>query len=379
MAAQAELRALSRQEAHRLRLQAQGLGVGRSGALVDVVREAGAIQAQDRLAETVAIGVRSSGLSAELVGHARNVDRSLARSWLMRGTLHLVPAEDLRWMLEVLGERIDAKALKRRQDLGISTDDHERVLEFLRAELAVRGPMTRPEIAEALRSAGLPWEGQATPHLMRTATLLGIMCYGPDRDGESTHVLIGDWLPDGFQPSDPGAELARRYFSAYGPSTAPDYRWWSGLPASDARRGMQSITDELIEIVIDGRSMWMSRDAAARVDKVLEQEDQVLRVLGPFDPYVLGYAKRDLLVPAPYLKRINAGGGMIRSCVLIDGRLVGTWERRRRSHSMTVTVTAFELLSDDALQQMDSEFGEIGRFLGTEITWSVQFDDQDDQ
>ena len=379
MAAQAELRALSRQEAHRLRLQAQGLGVGRSDALVDVVREAGAIQAQDRLAETVAIGVRSSGLSAELVGKARNVDRSLARSWLMRGTLHLVPAEDLRWMLEVLGERIDAKALKRRQDLGISTDDHERVLVFLRAELAVRGPMTRPEIAEALRSAGLPWEGQATPHLMRTASLLGIMCYGPDRDGESTHVLIDDWLPDGFQPSDPCAELARRYFSAYGPATAPDYRWWSGLPASDARRGMQSITDELIEIVIDGRSMWMTRDAAARVDEVLEQKDQVLRVLGPFDPYVLGYAKRDLLVPAPYLKRINAGGGMIRSCVLIDGRLVGTWERRRRSHSMTVTVTAFELLSDDALQQLDSEFREIGRFLGTEITWSVQFDDQDDQ
>ena len=379
MAAQAELRALSRQEAHRLRLQAQGLGVGRSDALVDVVREAGAIQAQDRLAETVAIGVRSSGLSAELVGHARNVDRSLARSWLMRGTLHLVPAEDLRWMLEVLGERIDAKALKRRQDLGISTDDHERVLEFLRAELAVRGPMTRPEIAEALRSAGLPWEGQATPHLMRTASLLGIMCYGPDRDGESTHVLIDDWLSDGSQQSDPCAELARRYFSAYGPSTAPDYRWWSGLPASDARRGMQSITDELIEIVIDGRSMWMTRDAAARVDEVLEQKDQVLRVLGPFDPYVLGYAKRDLLVPAPYLKRINAGGGMIRSCVLIDGRLVGTWERRRRSHSMTVTVTAFEPLSDDALQQMDGEFGEIGRFLGTETTWSVQFDDQDDQ
>ena len=379
MAAQAELRALSRQEAHRLRLQAQGLGVGRSDALVDVVREAGAIQAQDRLAEIVAIGVRSSGLSAELVGKARNVDRTLARSWLMRGTLHLVPAEDLRWMLEVLGERIDAKALKRRQDLGISTDDHERVLEFLRAELAVRGPMTRPEIAEALRSAGLPWEGQATPHLMRTASLLGIMCYGPDRDGESTHVLIDDWLPDGFQPSDPCAELARRYFSAYGPSTAPDYRWWSGLPASDARRSMQSITDELIEIAVDGRSMWMTRDAAASIDEVLDQKDQVLRVLGPFDPYVLGYAKRDLLVPAPYLKRINAGGGMIRSCVLIDGRLVGTWERRRRSHSMTVTVTAFEPLSDDALQQMDSEFGEIGRFLGTEITWSVQFDDQDDQ
>ena len=74
------------------------------------------------------------------------------------------------------------------------------------------------------------------------------------------------------------------------------------------------------------------------------------------------------------LKRINAGGGMIRSCVLIDGRLAGTWDRKRRSRELSVTVTAFEALSDEAQSQLDAEFAEIGRFLGTEVNWTLALD-----
>ena len=362
---------LSRHDAHRLRLHAQGLGAQRSETVSETARSAGAIQAQDRLGEQLGVGTRSTNLTAADVDQARLADRTVVRNWLMRGTLHLVPAEDLRWMLDLLGEAMDAKAHKRRRDLGISDDDHANVLEFLRTELAVKGPMTRSEIGEALRSAGLPWEGQATPHLLRTASLLGVACFGPDRDGDTTHVLIDDWLPQTDPPPDPGAELARRYFAAYGPATQSDFRWWSGLPAADARGAMQAIAHDLAEVNVEGQSMWMMPDAVAKIDEVLAGPRDVLRVLGPFDPYVLGYAKRDLDVPAHLLKRINAGGGMIRSCVLIDGRLVGTWDRKRRARGLTVKVTCFEELSDDAQAQLDDEFREIARFLETDIKRSL--------
>ena len=364
----------SRQDAHRLRLHAQRLGVPRGDSVPDTVRAAAAIQAQDRLGELLGVGIRSNSLTAEDVDEARLSDRTVVRNWLMRGTLHLVPSEDLRWMLDLLGEAMDAKALKRRADLGISDDDHANVLDFLRKELAVNGPMTRAEIGEAFRSAGLPSDGQATPHLLRTASLLGVICFGPDRDGEATHVLIDDWLPERAPPSDPAAELARRYFAAYGPAAPSDFRWWTGLPAVDARQAMQSIAAELAEVDVEGQSMWMSPEAAARIDEVLGDRRDVLRVLGPFDPYILGYAKRDLDVPDHLLKRINAGGGMIRSCVLIDGRLVGTWDRKRRARGLSVTVTAFEPLSEDAQSQLGTEFAEIARFLGSEINWSLNPD-----
>ncbi len=366
--------ALTRREAYRLRLHAQLLGAQRGAGVADTVRSAAAIQAQDRLGEQLGVGVRSTGLTAADVDHARLVDRSIVRNWLMRGTLHLVPSEDLRWMLDLLGEAMDAKALKRRADLGISDDDHGKVLKFLRKQLAANGPMTRAEIGDAFRSAGLPSDGQATPHLLRTTSLLGVSCFGPNRDGEATHVLIDDWLPRADPPPDPGAELARRYFAAYGPATQSDFRWWSGLPAADSRRCLQAAAEDLTEVKVDGQTMWMSHTGAARLNDVLHGPQGVLRALGPFDPYIVGYAKRDLDVPDHLLKRVNAGGGMLRPCVLIDGRLVGTWDRKRRARGLIVKVTCFEELSESAQAQLEAEFAEIGRFLDAEISWSLQPD-----
>ena len=365
---------LTRPEAHRLRLHAQLLGGQRGAGVADTVRSAAAIQAQDRLGEQLGIGARSTGLTAADVDHARLVDRSIVRNWLMRGTLHLVPSEDLRWMLDLLGEAMDARALKRRADLGISDDDHGKVLKFLREKLAANGPMTRAEIGDAFRSAGLPSDGQATPHLLRTTSLLGVSCFGPNRDGEATHVLIDDWLPTADPPPDPGAELARRYFAAYGPATQSDFRWWSGLPAADTRRCLHAAAEDLTEVNVDGQSMWMSHTGAAQLNDVLHGPQGVVRVLGPFDPYIVGYAKRDLDVPDHLLKRVNAGGGMLRPCVLIDGRLVGTWDRKRRARGLTVGITCFEELSESAQAQLEAEFAEIGRFLDAEISWSLQPD-----
>ena len=365
---------LTRRDAHRLRLHAQQLGVQRGDSVTGTVRSAAAIQAQDRLGEHLGVGVRSTGLTAAQIDHARLVERSVVRNWLMRGTLHLVPSDDLRWMHDLLGEAMDAKALKRRADLGISDDDHANVLDCLRRELSAKGPMTRSEIGEAFRSAGLPAEGQATPHLLRTASLLGLICFGPERGGETTHILIDDWLPESDQPPDPGAELARRYFDAYGPASQSDFRWWTGLPAADVRRCLQAASQNLTEVNVDGQSMWMSREGVERTGEALGGPQHVLRALGPFDPYIVGYAKRDLDVPDHILKRVNAGGGMLRPCVLIDGRLVATWDRRRRARRLTVQVMCFEELSDDAHAQLEAEFLEIGRFLETEINWSVTLD-----
>ncbi len=366
---------LSWSDARRLRIQAQGLGFERAADVESAVRAAGAIQAQDRLGMLLGVGTRSVGLTAADVDHARNVERSVVRSWLMRGTLHLVAGSDFRWMLGLLGEKMDAKALKRRADLGISADDHARVLELFRRHLAGGGTIVRSEIPGALEAAGLPAAGQAPRHLLRTASMLGVICFGADRDDDEAHVLIDEWLPDpGLEPSDPAAELARRYFAAYGPATAADFRWWTGLPAADTRRGFEAVAGELAEVSVEGTAMWMTSEAAAQTEQVLAAPDHRVRVAGPFDPYLLGYAKRELGVAGSLLKRINAGGGMIRSCVLIDGRLVGTWDRKRRARGLAVTVTAFEALSDEAQSQLDAEFAEIGRFLGTEINWSLALD-----
>ncbi|MFI7296680.1 hypothetical protein [Streptomyces sp. NPDC050121] len=77
----------------------------------------------------------------------------------------------------------------------------------------------RAELTERLTTLGIPPDGQAPFYLIRHAALTGILCHGPQRAGEATHVLLDDWLPSTgrfrWEGDDALAELARRYLAAH--------------------------------------------------------------------------------------------------------------------------------------------------------------------
>ena len=172
--------------------------------------------------------------------------------------------------------------------------------------LEERGALTRRQITEEWEAHGLPGEGQAVPHLLRRASMEGIICFGPTVNGKATHVLLDSWLDDDLsQVADPGAELVRRYLSAYGSVTPEDYGTWSGLPVAEVRRGFASIEDELLKVEVDGTPMWMPRTRARLLDEVTADERPAIKMLGAFDPYLLGYRTRDLGVGPELLKRVH--------------------------------------------------------------------------
>src|SRR5690348_15779445 len=86
---------------HAQRLTRQHPDLGTS--VVHLVKELGGLQAQDLRAATLAIRVRSAGLVAADVEHARLQERSVIRTWGLRGTLHLLATEDLSWLLPLIG------------------------------------------------------------------------------------------------------------------------------------------------------------------------------------------------------------------------------------------------------------------------------------
>ena len=217
------------------------LGARRAGGVAELARSIGAVQAQDAMGEVLAVRARSDHLTAADVHRERVESRSVVRTWLMRGTLHLVPSADIRWMLDLLGTQMDRKALKRRANLGVTPDIYADAMTLIGRELAGEA-LTRAQIIERFREAGLPWEGQVVPHLLRSASLTGLICFGPLADGDDTHVLLDEWLPERTaDPPNPAAELARRFFGAYGPATPSDFRTWTGLAAADARAGIDAI------------------------------------------------------------------------------------------------------------------------------------------
>ena len=354
----------------RLRLAAQLLDARATVGAADVVRRVGAVQAQDTMAEALAVRVRTSGVTRAGVKSERVDKRSVVRTWAMRGTLHLLPAEDVHWILRLVGPTMVRKARRRHIELGLTDEVYSRAVAVLRRALGDGVPLTRRQIAELWVGHGLPSEGQAVPHLLSRASMEGVICFGPTVRGTAAHVLLDSWL-GGTQSgvADPNAELARRYVSAYAPTTPEDYGAWSGLPMGDARSAFESISGELILVDVDGKPNWIPAARAHLLDETARISSPCVKMLGAFDPYLLGYRVRELGIGADLLRRVHPGGGIIRPVILVDGRAVATWTRKSAGRKLTITVDPFQPLSRETRAGIDREVRDIGRSLDVEAAW----------
>ncbi|MEV4410375.1 winged helix DNA-binding domain-containing protein [Catellatospora sp. NPDC049609] len=343
-----------------LRARAQAIGGGvRLGSAAAVVERVFAVQAQDATAAELGVRARSRGLTAEDVRRAYEDDRSILRGWFMRGTLHTIPGSDARWVLRLLGPRVIAATASRYRQLGLDDDLRERADRHLARALSAHGPLTRAELAEHLAKLGVDPAGQAPYHLIRHATLSGLACHGPRRAGETTYVLLDDWLPErgGEQPSpqDAAAELARRYLRAYAPAGVADFATWSGLPVTAARRAWAQQAG--LRVRPDGSAVL---DEAAGEVPGADAAD--VRLLPAYDDYLTGYRSRDAVVDTAYQQRVFPGGGVIRPAVAVDGLAVGTWARHG---ARGVRVDAFAALPPEVQAGIEAEAADVTRFLRT--------------
>ena len=361
-----------------LRLRAQRLTTQQPDEVLNVaqvVKEVCGIQAQDAFAATLAVRSRSVGLVVTDVEKARVHERTIVRTWGPRGTLHILASDDIGWLLPLLGPVFVAGDRRRREELGLSEDICVKSMRIIRNVLASQGPLTRAELIERLATNGIHLEGQARPHLLARAALDGLLCFGPDRGAEPTYVLLNDWIDQVHSgnslPEDEAyAELTRRYLSAYGPATPGDQAAWSGLPLSKTRSAWQRIEDELLEVETTSSPAWMLKSKAARLDE-LPAPTPIVHLLPRFDIYLLGYQKRDLVVPSQYAKRINAGGGIVHPTVLVDGRIVGTWKCKREKNHLALMVEPFEQLAPGIDVELEAEVEDIARFLGVSVGMEV--------
>jgi winged helix DNA-binding protein len=320
-----------------------------------VVTQLLAVQAQDLRAARLALRARSEGLSAAAVDAALTDERSLVVAWLGRGTLHLVGREDYPWLLALTAPgRLAANARRLGQE-GVSPDDAQRALAIVERALADDGPLTRPELAERIAARGIRTEGQATPHLLMLAALRGIAILGPVRADGHAFALVRDWLGGDPPPVDRDAalaELARRYLRGHGPADAADLATWAGLPLRDARAGLAAIASELAE-----RSDGLA-DLAPRAAPPATIPP---RLLGAFDPYLLGWKDRSFAVPARYARRMHPGGGIVRATATVDGLAVGTWTLPGGK----VDLDLFTRVDKTGTAALRAEAADVERFVAT--------------
>jgi hypothetical protein len=303
-------------------------------------------------------------LTAADVDAARTEDRSLLRAWMMRKTVHLIPSEDAGWLLPLFSDQIVRWSRKRLTDFGLDRAGQDRALAVLHRAVTEHGPLTRPELVERLSEAGFSTANEIKVHLWLLATLDGELCLGPDRGGQTCLVRTHDWIGE-LEPrprEDSLAELARHYLRGYGPASERDLVRWAGLPLRDGRIGLERIAGELQQVGVGGETLL----ALGRLPRVAP--GPVVRLLGAFDNYNLGYCSRDFAVAPEHSKRLAPGGGIIRPAITVDGRVAGTWSSKRRATRLEVSIEPFDELDPISVEAIESEIADIGRFEGVAAT-----------
>lgn len=270
------------------------------------MRRLGALQAQDRRAFPLALRARAEGLTAADVV----ASPGLVRTWLMRGTLHVVAVEDAGWMRALLAPRGAAGSRRRLGQLGFSEADAARAVRLVRDALSC-GPCTRAEVAALLEEHGLPATGQAPVHVLGRASAEGVLVLGLDD-------RVFPAPPHGASPADPAAELARRHLASRAPARPEDFAAWSGLPLGTARAAWREL--DLVEL---GDHGW-----ALRGHEPEPIPRDLVRLLPAFDELLLGWKGRDHAVAPERGKDVLPGGGVLRPTVTVGGRVAGTWTRK---------------------------------------------------
>jgi hypothetical protein len=308
-----------------------------------------AVQAQDPRGARLTVRARSAGLSASDVDAALNRG-SLVVSWLNRGTLHLVRTEDY-WLLHPLTvPQLGHANARRLAQEGVPPDAAERGVAAVQAALAADGPQTRTQLRARVAAAGVRTEGQALVHILILASIRGLIVRGPVAGRDHAFVLARDWLGPSPEPADRAAaliELARRYLAGHAPADDRDLAKWAGIGLREARRGLAGCGAVQRP---DGLAELPGRPADTGLPPP--------RLLGAFDPLLLGWVSRDPVV-GPH-KQIVTVNGLFRPFALADGRAVGTWGYSRGA----VTLAPFGPLDLATRAALDADAADVTRFLG---------------
>ena len=352
---------LRRMARHALIEPATDLGPG------DIASVLCGAHAQVLSAAALSIARRIDGATRADVHRALWHDRTLVKTWLMRGTLHLARAEDLPVYTAAMSRRwirISNTWLKfwrvTESDLWQLVDTMGAALNgtpMTRDELiAIVGKGKSKELNEALRSG---WGGMLKP-----AARNGSLCFGPSRGQSVTFVSPRKWLP-GWRDVDPETaivEAARRYLRAYGPATKEDFsRWWGAWPGV-GKAAWSGLAPELADVSIEGRKLQaLQVDVGAIQRATVEQRVQLLPL---FDPYLMGYANRDHLFEKVHAPKVSRTAGWISAVVLVNGRVEGTWTHTLSKGTLRIDVAPFKRPGAEVTGEVRKRASELARALG---------------
>jgi uncharacterized protein YcaQ len=338
------------------------------GSLKTIVSNICGVQAQLMSAAELALWTRVKGITQEDVANALWRDRSLVKTWCMRGASHLLVATDLPIYVGGLlrcGLRREREWIGR---YGISESEMDAMVKAI-VEALGDGALTRKELTESvvarLGAKARRWVEHSWGGIVKQACLQGLVVFGPNRGLEITFVRKDQWLPQVKDLPTEEAEslLLKHYLRGYGPASLTDFAAWAGMTVGDATPIRERISREIIEVKVGDKSGLMLRKDLAISKKIDESAKQYcVRLLPSFDPFMLGHKDKGHLVKAEYYKRIYRKAGWLSPTVLINGKAEGVWSCKKKGKCLHIAIEPFHPIVKNVKELIEEEAESLANF-----------------
>ena len=342
------------------RLANQGLYPAKFQTAAECVAALGAIQGQDYAGAKWSLGLRIPCSSDKDIEEAI-AHQIIVRTWAMRGTLHIVAAADLHWLLALLGPRIIATNKRRYGQLELDEATLARADNILVEALQDGRSLNRDALRTTIEDEGISTAGQRMVYMLQHASLNNLICQETAPKNKPLFTLTP-------RPSQPGrlldrqealAELALRYFTSRGPAALDDFVWWSGLLVADAWAGLEAVKPRLVNEKEGDIDYWRPETASSQT-----QSHPEIMLLPGFDEYLVGYRDRSAVIAGEHYPAWSRTNAMFSPTILLNGQVKGLWKRQIKKDSVTITPEPFVELTTRETAALETTAQEYGHFLG---------------
>lgn len=328
--------------------------------LVRVVREFGAVQAQDYVGAKWALGMRAQGATDESITKLYN-DGKILRTHILRPTWHFVAAEDIRWIQQLTASRVHAFNKYYYKKLELDEATLQKSTALLVKTLQGGKQLTRDELRTVFTDAGFGSMNLRLGYIIIYAELEAVVCSGAMKGKQHTYALVDERVPR-VKPIDPDAalvELTKRFFTTHGPAQIADFAWWSSLTTADIKRGIALAN--LKTVKVDDKTYYYAEEMSATIPS------PIAHLLPNYDEYFIAYKDRSAFSSRFKMSRMPPYEAMSYHLLAIDGQMAGGWKRMVGRGSLTVQLNPFIRLTAAQTKAVELARQKLETFVGIPV------------
>lgn len=336
---------------------------GGAGSVADMVALTGPMQTQTARAAFLGLAARSPGVTHQQVSEAYDA-AAIVRGSTIRGTVHTAtPAQFAalgaatrrgqrrRWtqLLKLPDDLVDelwAATEEFAREWRTPEELHEHLTSWLEEHHPASVVHARAQVGRYLSfghgglvrrpASGTGWEGQGRP-VYRTF------------DAPVPATL---------------ADVVRLHLRSHGPASRHDIAWWSGL-------GLGVVDSVLEDLDLPGEEGPDGRTYVDLPDPPAPRTVEGVRLLAEFDALLCGYdpkARHRFIDPEHHPLLWQGPNGLMRSPLLVDGRITGYWRAPGTAKRRPLEVHALPGTRLPSKARLEGSVTALGAALGITIT-----------